>query len=189
MDTFTVMQTDDHAFNQFDPSLGTLNKITMDLTATSELDESFTATTGGAPSVSFSADVTTFETKLTSTVFSVTDTHSNLSTSVSSTTDITSGTSSTFGPFNFSANATNTGSNPPPFVGIGTIAVDFEIDIDLTLNLMTGASVTDSITPTFDPTLTVTYDFTSNVPEPNSLAILTASLIGVGWLRRRRTIN
>ncbi len=174
-DTTTV------SFDQFDPSLGSLSEVDISLSSTLAASSTLSASTNEG----FSSSHWSGETKLTLPGVSF------------------DATNSFFNDCSFCTNQVMTPSFPisqgwvltsglSPYVGLGMVDANLELDVTFTLGGEFLLSGTASGSGTWDPpppdglTITYVYEPSGTAPEPGSLALLGAAVAaGAGFIRRR----
>ena len=179
------------SFAQFDPSLGTLNWVSISITGT-VLGTARAESMDSAPTM-LSLDLSAIETlttPLTSILASVApDAHlSFAATAYDGTLDFGGTSGTTVSGLSASASANNvrfgSGSIYDEFVGTG--------NIQLSLNARgssfgSGAgNLLTQFTTQASAVVTVTYDYAAPVPEPASVSLCAAGLCLIGWRARNR---
>ena len=71
-----------------------------------------------------------------------------------------------------------------PYIGLGTFDVDVSSVVETFLSTTGGFGPIDPVPGVTEGTVTVTYEFTP-VPEPSTLLLMTVGLAGFAWVRRR----
>jgi hypothetical protein len=177
-------------FNKFDPSLGTLNSVTV--TATSNVNFSGSVTNLAAKAESFKVtENVTFSTNNT-----LPDSHNtplNFSTNsyTQSYTKLAPNTPSAFGPGTlngtFPLETFTSSADLAGFTGAGsTFSLDGITETDILIQ-GAGGNVLASIATTAGETITVVYNYTpATVPEPATLAMFGIGGLGLCLYRRTR---
>ena len=179
------------SFNQFDPSLGTLTGVEITLSNSATAGTALASITGGEGGDSATASL--------SGILDITapgsDTPFSEATSVFASCTV-AGSGCSNGPNSqddptFAPNPVIDTTDLAAFTGLGMVDLNANIDNVVdgnTHSLEPGSSgiptTTDNLSWSGD--VSVTYQYTPNVPEPASLTLLGVAMAGLGFLRRQR---
>lgn len=192
------------SLDKFDPSLGTLNSVTIELTSTyTDTPTIVSAINNGETTTDFFADGTL--TLLLKGTGLIADQSPSTSPLVSAKCTLASGDTcsnqTATGPGSATApgpfNATTSGLTLAPFIGTGQFDLTASISSALTprtspdngSSFADNASMSGSLLSDWAGTVKVTYDFTpvaGTAPEPLTLYLLAGGLGAIALMRRRR---
>ena len=187
--------TESIALNQFDPSLGTLNSVTISFYADADSTGSITNNSAGTVTVNqydaflrvrlLVPGVTTPANIGTAYLLEV----QPLLVSVTPGTTITSGGSIVYGPVtdsSASSGPTTYTTGLTPYIGTGTILFPLFTNTR-TMTDLTGGNLDITQTTLARAQATITYDYTSSeTPEPATTVLLGSALVGISVLRFRK---
>ncbi|MFW6124999.1 MAG: choice-of-anchor E domain-containing protein [Pirellulales bacterium] len=80
------------------------------------------------------------------------------------------------------------GDDVLPYIGVGTFDVTIGADVETFLSTTGGFGPIDPVPGNTEGTVTVTYEFTNAVPEPSAVTLFVLGAVGLGayCLRRRK---
>lgn len=181
-------------FDQFSPSLGTLNQVDISLTGSTiggGVTAILTGGEGGMASSLFTATLSVLgpgpTTELTGAVSASASCDNPFTFPFSCSSGLVA---PTLGAGAFTPNPQTITLALAPFVGLGTVGLSSAIIDYLPITSCSGfgATCNNMADLSWSGSLTVTYDYTPNnpVPEPGTLGLFAAGLVGLGVAGRSR---
>ncbi len=176
------------SFNQFNPSLGTLNSVTLGLSGSSTMTVTFNAIPGRYGSITDPGVTVIFNVNTTNSLFSTPQISLSLTSTGSYTTSTQGGSlvfnlGTTSGPY---SNTYTTSNVLAYFTGTGSAILDASTGTYWNGSYISNMANENTNGTTAGLTGQITYNYTPNpVPVPSAVLLLGPGLIGLALIRKR----